>query len=107
MPLNLTPVSIEELPKQERTSKWRDILEQFEASGQEAAQVTFEGETGRDDKPISASSASSGLSSARAAANGQFEHIRVSQRGEVVYLVNKRVRDANKAGAAEESTDES
>lgn len=104
MPLALEPVNFEELPKQERTSKWRTILEEFAASGQEAARVNMEGETGRDDKPISAASASSGLSSARSTANGEFEHIAVRTRGNDVFLVNKQVRAANDEAS---NTDES
>jgi len=103
MPLDLTPVSIEELPKQERRSKWRDLLEQFAASNQPSVQVTFEGETGRDDKPLAAGSVSSGLSTARSSANGEFEHISIRVRGDAVYLVNKNMVSGS---AAEDSAED-
>jgi len=89
MPLNLEVVDIQEVPRQERTSKWRELLEAFDASGQAAARVTFEGEVGRDDKPISASSAASGLSTAKTNSEGRFDHIRVKTRGDAVYLTRK------------------
>lgn len=99
MPLTLQPVTREEIPSTEKVSKWRDLLEAFEESGQDAARVSLDGETNRDGKPLTAQSAQAGLSTARKSSNGRFDNIGVSQRSDAVYLVRK---DGDEAEASDE-----
>lgn len=98
MALRLEAATIEDIPQKERESKWRGILEEFMASETPVARVNFEGETkGTDGKPVTAQSAQSGLAGARKNAGEQFEDVRVSARGDTVYLVRKSMLASNGA----------
>src|SRR5688572_7598861 len=106
MAFTLQPVERTEIPTKSRESKWRSVLDQFVDSGQEAARLSFDGEQNRDGEPITASSAQSGLSTARKAAEPKYDNVSVSQRGDSVYLVRKDMRAEAAEEIAEPSEDE-
>lgn len=111
MAFNLKPVSVDDLATKFqagiRSSQWRDVLDEFMASGEVAAEIELDGEVNRKGVPFKPASVAGALHAVmRSSKNAGNEYpVSVAIRGTSVNLVRSdltagEAADAETAGAA-------